>query len=308
MIDSPAAPAEREPSLPDPTAPLTASGNLRRRAAVSRSIEIGARASALGAVALLGGVVYTVIQKGAPALSWRFLTTSSPGADGGIANAILGTAVLVAFAALLAVPIGVLTGLYLTEFAGPNSRSAQVLKLVLDLLQGLPTIIAGIVVYGLLVTAFHQQTGLAGSVALAVVMLPLTARASQEVLLLVPGTLREAADSLGVDRWRTVLGVIVPAAAGGIATGALLSVARAAGETAPLLIVNSIYNPISIELNPFGHGVPSIPMYIWTTFDLPAPAAVTAAWGAALVLLAGILIVNVFARLLLARSRAKMRA
>ena len=139
-------------------------------------------------------------------------------------------------------------------------------------------------------------------------MLPLIARSSQEVLLLVPGNLREAADALGVDRWRTVVGVILPAAVGGIATGAILSIARAAGETAPLLLVNSIYNPNSMQLNLFGHGVPSIPVYIWTTFDLPSAQALTATWGAALVLLAGILIANIFARLLLARSRAKMRA
>jgi phosphate transport system permease protein len=299
----------RDPALPDPTAPLTATGNLRRRVAVSRLISILATASAVFAVALLFNVAYTVIQKGAPAISFSFLTQNSSGlAGGGIANALLGTIVLVAFGALIALPIGVLTGLYLTEFASPTSRFGNALKLVLDLLQGLPTIIVGVVVYGLLVASQHLETGFAGGIALAIVMLPMIARSSQEVLLLVPNSMREAADALGVERWRTVTGIILPAAAGGIATGAILSIARAAGETAPLLLVDSIYNPTQTQLNLFGHGVPSIPMFIYTTYDLPTTSALTRAWGAALVLLTAILAANVGARFLLARSRAKMGA
>jgi phosphate transport system permease protein len=297
----------RHPSQPDPTAPLTASGNLRRRAAVSRVVELLATASAVAAVALLADVVYTVASHGGPALSFNFLFKNQQGiGGGGIANSLIGTGVLVAFGALIAVPIGVLTGLYLTEFANPRARSARGLKLVLDLLQGLPTIVVGVVIYGLIVVTEGRESGFAGSVALSIVMLPLIARSSQEVLLLVPSTLREAADALGVDRWRTVLGVILPAAIGGIATGAILAIARAAGETAPLLIANSIFDPNSTELNIFGHGVPSIPMYIYSTFDLPSPQALTDAWGAALVLLALIFAANIGARFLLARSRAKM--
>lgn len=235
---------ERHPSLPDPAAPLTASGNLRRRAAVSRAISGFATASALVAVALLVDVAYTVVDKGASSVSWSFLTQNSRGlAGGGIANALIGTGVIVVVGAVIAVPVGVLTGLYLTEFAGPQSRSGRAMKLALDLLQGLPTIIVGIVVYGLIVAAEHKETGFAGSIALAIVMLPMIARSSQEVLRLVPGSLREAADALGVQRWRTVLGVVLPSAVGGIATGAILAIARAAGETAPLLAVDSLYRP-----------------------------------------------------------------
>lgn len=297
----------RHPSLPDPTAPLTPTGNLRRRLAVSRVIETLAIASAVFAVALLVNVAYTAVSKGAPAISWAFLTQNSSGlAGGGIANALLGSVVIVAFGAVIALPVGILTGLYLTEFAGVDARSTRLLMLVLDLLQGLPTIIVAVVVFGLIVGPEHLETGLAASIALAIIMLPLIARSSQEVLLLVPGSLREAADALGVERWRTVLGVILPTAAGGIATGAILSIARAAGETAPLLILDSLYQPARTQLDIFGHGVPSIPMYIWTTYDLPTPNAVTLAWGAALVLLACILAANIGARVLLARSRAKM--
>jgi phosphate transport system permease protein len=290
--------------LYDPTAPLAPTGNLGRRVRVSRFVELAATTAALFAVALLIEVVYEVGHRGGAALSVDFLTKNASG--GGSANALLGTAVIVALAALIAVPIAVLTGIYLTEFAGPKSRLARVLKLVLDMLQGLPTIIVGVVVYGLIVVAEGKMTGFAASVALSIVMLPLIARASQEVLLLVPGNLREAADSLGVERWRTVLGVILPAALGGIATGAILSIARAAGETAPLLLVDSLYNPNATQLVPFGNGVPNIPIYIYTTYDLPSPIALTRAWGAAFVLLVFILLANIGARLLLARSRAKM--
>jgi phosphate transport system permease protein len=300
-IDPPRAP------LFDPTAPLTPSGNLRRRAAVSRIVAIAASGAALFAVALLVVLVAGVVSRGAGAINLDFLTKNPSGlSGGGIANALVGTGVIVAFGALIAVPIGILTGIYLTEFAGAGSRPAQALKLVLDLLQGLPTIIVGVFAYGLIVATSHQMSGFAGSIALSIVMLPLIARSSLEVLLLVPNNLREAADALGVNRWRTVLGVILPAALGGIATGAILSIARAAGETAPLLFVDSLYNPTATQLNIFGHGVPSIPIYIFTNYDLPTQSAVTNVWGAALVLLTFILLANILARVLLARVRARM--
>jgi phosphate transport system permease protein len=303
-----ATPAAGEQPLFDPTAPLVASGNLRRRAAVSRAVDVVGSAAALIAVAMLVVVVFAVFKRGLSVLSFSFVFSNPSGlASGGIFNSLLGTAMIVALAAIIAVPIGVLTGLYLTEFAGPRSRSAQVLKLALDLLQGLPTVIVGLFIYGLIVIPQHNESGFAGSVALSVVMLPLIARSSQEVLLLVPGSLREAADALGVARWRTVLGVILPAALGGIVTGAILSIARAAGETAPLLFVNAIFDPTKTQLMLFGHGVPSVPMLILSTADLPIPDAIARAWGAAFLLLTFILVANVAARMLLARSRAKMK-
>lgn len=291
---------------PDWTAPLTPSGNLRRRAAVDRLVHVSATAAALFAVAMLVVVVYGVAVRGASALSLGFVVDNPSGlASGGIANALLGTIEIVAFGAVIALPLGILTGLYLTEFAGPQSRTARALKLALDMMQGLPTIVVGLFVYGLIVIPEHRESGFAGSIALAIVMLPLMARASQEVLLLVPGSLREAADALGVSRWRTVLSVILPAALGGIATGAILAVARAAGETAPLLICDSIFNQNTTTLNLF-HGVPSVSMFIYTSYDLPLPDAVVRAWGAAFVLMMMILLANILARLLLAHSRAKM--
>ena len=173
---------------------------------VDRFVQIVATAAALAAVAVL---VIVVVRRGGPrrrGAQPRLRVHNPHGlAGGGIANALLGTLEIVAVAALIALPLGILTGLYLTEFAGPRSRTARTLKLALDMMQGLPTIVVGLFVYGLIVIPQHKESGFAGAVALSIVMLPLIARASQEVLLLVPGSLREAADALGVNRWRAVL-------------------------------------------------------------------------------------------------------
>ena len=151
----------------------------------------------------------------------------------------------------------------------------------------------------------HHDSGFAGAIALSVVMLPLIARSSQEVLLLVPGTLREAADALGVTRWRTVLTVILPAALGGIVTGSILAIARAAGETGPCSW-SAGCSPRPRRLDIFGHGVPNIPVTIFTLSEAADPAGFDRAWGAALVLLVMILIANIAARLLLARTRRRL--
>jgi phosphate transport system permease protein len=292
-------------AVPDPTAPLTATGNLRRRAFVSRLFEGSATAAALLAVAVLGIVVYSVIKNGAAALNWDFITKNPPqfGGGGGIANAIIGTAILTLLATAIAMPIAVLVALYLSEFSG--QRVAGAIRLVLDLLNGIPTVVVSLFVFGLLV-AGHQQSGFAVSLALAVIMLPLIARATQEVLQLVPQSLRDAADALGVARRRTILGVVLPAAMGGIVTATVLAAARAAGETAPALFLSSIYNPGQTQLNPFGHPVPNVPVLIFTLSEQADPSGFTRAWGAALVLLTVILIANIGARALLARSRAKV--
>lgn len=290
----------------DPASPLTHSGNLRRRMFVSRLVTGGSILAAAAAVLILAIVVWDVAKRGASALSWDFLTTNPVGlVGGGIANAIIGTTLIVAMATVIAMPVGVATAVYLTEFAGPRSRSGRALRTALDLMQGIPTIVVGLFVFGLLVDG-HGDSGFAGSVALAIVMLPLIARSSQEVIRLVPETMREAADALGVQRWRTILTVILPAALGGIVTGTILAVARAAGETAPLLLTDSLYNPTQTQLNIFGHGVPNIPVLILTTSNLGIPQAFARGWGAAFVLLGMILIANVGARVLLARYRARL--
>src|SRR5262249_18708498 len=174
----------------DPTAPLTPSGNLRRRSAVSRLVQIGATAAAAFAIAVLVIVCFGVARRGAASLRLSFVVDNPQGlASGGIFNSLIGTLEIVAFGALIALPLGVLTGLYLTEFAGPRSRAARTLKSALDVMAGLPTIVVGLFVYGLIVIPQHRQSGFAGGIALAIVMLPLMARSSQEVLLLVPSSL-----------------------------------------------------------------------------------------------------------------------
>lgn len=292
----------------DPTAPLTASGNLRRRDVANRLLEGTAMAAALLAIAVLAVVVYGVAQRGASALSWSFLTQDPApfgAAGGGIKAALVGTALIATIATAIATPIGVLAAIYLAEFAGRGSRFGSALKLALDLMQGLPTIVIGLFVYGLLVLPMHRQSGIAGAVALAIVMLPLIARSSQEVLLVVPSSLRTAADALGVARWRTVLTVVLPAAMGGIITATLLAVARAAGETAPLLLVTSLVKP-GTTLDLFGQAVPNVPVLIFTASESADASAFARAWGAALVLLVMILIANVASRVLAARFRARL--
>jgi phosphate transport system permease protein len=296
-----------ESDLFDPRGPLTPSGNLHRRQRVSRLVEAAQTAAALLAVALLGLVIYSVVSRAASVLSFDFLIKAPPlliGAPGGgIAPAIVGTAVIVALAAAIAAPVGILVALYLTEFAG--RRTASAIRLALDLLNGMPTILIGLFIFGLLVVG-HHQSGFAGSVALAVVMLPLIARATQEVLQLVPASLREAADALGVSHWRTVRGVVLPAARGGILTATMLAVARAAGETAPLLFTCSIFaNNVSID--PFGsQGLPNIPVYIFTASEAADPYGFARAWGAAFVLLAFILLANIGVRAFASRSSPGM--
>jgi phosphate transport system permease protein len=284
----------------DPAAPLTPSGNLRRRRAFSRAAEYGATAAAVLAVAVLAIVVYTVLKRGAGALSFEFLFTGAPT---GIGPAIVGTVVIVALATAIAMPLGILIALYLTEFAG-GGRVDRTVRMTLDLINGLPSIVLGVFVFGLLVYG-RPQFAFAGSVALAIIELPLIARGSQEVLLLVPGSLREAADALGVSRWRTVLGVILPSALGGILTSTVLAVARAAGETAPLILTTSAFDARFVSLNP-AEALPNIPMTIFSLSEEANPEGFTRAWGSSLVLISFILFASLGARALLARSKRKM--
>ena len=290
----------------DQSRPLSASGHLRRRQLVSRLIEASHTVSALLAVAVLTIVVYSVASRGASALSIDFLTKGPPvlpdTPGGGIAPEIIGTALLMVMATLIAMPVSILIALYLTEFAGP--RLARVIRLALDLMNGLPTIVVGLFVFGLLVVG-HYQSGFAGALALAIIMLPLIARATQEVLLRVPSDLREAADALGVSRWRTVRGVILPTARGGIMTATVLALARASGETAPLIFTCSIFSN-TVSLHIFGQAVPNIPVYIFNASEAADPYGFARAWGAGLVLLMFILLDSLSARMLLNRSQPRM--
>jgi phosphate transport system permease protein len=255
-------------------------------------------------VAVLAIVVYSVAARGASALNIDFFTKGPPALPdtpgGGIAPEIVGTALLMGVATLIAMPVGVLIALYLTEFAEP--RPGRAIRLALDLMNGLPTIVVGLFIFGLLVVG-HYQSGFAGALALAIIMLPLIARATQEVLLRVPTDLREAAAALGVSHWRTVRGVVLPAARGGILTATVLAVARASGETAPLIMTCSIFSN-TVTLRIFGQALPNIPVYIFNASEAADPYGFARAWGAGLVLLLFILLSSLAARILLSNPRS----
>ena len=221
-------------------------------------MEISAWTAALLAVAVLALVIASVAIKGSGAISLDFLTgnTSNFGA-GGIGNAIVGSAIIVGIATLMAVPFGILVAIYTSEFAG--QRSGFAIRYVLDILNGVPTIVTGIFIFGLIVVPHSKQSGFAGSVALAIVMLPLIARSCHEVLTLVPGSVKEAGLALGASRWRTTLSITVPTALSGMITGALLAVARAVGETAPLLLVTSVFADL-VQTDP-SQALPNIPVH-----------------------------------------------
>ena len=284
---------------------------LRRRRVVNRSMEALAWLAAAVAVAILGIVVWSVGKRGASELNLNFLTKSQaqnpyalhPTAEG-LANAFAGSLVIVGLATLMALPVGILVAIYVNEFAPRAIRNG--VGLALDVLNGIPAIVIGIFVYGLLVVG-HGPSGFAGAFALAVLMLPLVARATIEVLALVPESLREASLGLGVPRWRTTLGIVLPQTIGGIVTGTVLAVARVSGETAPLLLCSSIVGT-AVGWNPH-HALFSVPLAIFELSESPDPADHARAWAAALVLLLFILVASLTARWLATRSRRKiMRA
>jgi phosphate transport system permease protein len=288
---------------PDPAFSLRPSGNLARRLLISRAAQAGAVvAAALAVVILLILIGFTVVH-GIGALSWSFLTGNLPAATGqagGIGPALLGTAELALIAGAISVILGILTALFLTEFASP--RIAAPVAAVLDVLAGLPTIVAGVFVYGIVVAHFGES-GIAAAIALSMVMTPLVARATLESLRRVPTTWRDAAAALGVSHWRTVLTVILPGAASGITTAAILAVARGAGETAPLLFTSALYGN-GVQLNPL-HALPNLPLEIYSLIETGYPVSVQMAWGAAFLLMMTILLVNIAARIGLRRGERK---
>jgi phosphate transport system permease protein len=286
------------------TITLRGDRRVRRRRIVNRAAEVLALVAAAGAIVVLAIVVFSVAKRGGAELSWSFLTSPLPlfgQPGGGIAPLIVGSALIVGIATLIALPLGVLTALFLTEFA--SRRVAAPIQLTLDLMAGLPSIILGVFVFGLLVYG-HTQSGYAGGFALSIVMLPLIARSTQETLRLVPPAHREGALALGASRWRTALGVVLPSALGGILTGTVLAIARAAGETAPLLFATSIFaNDISWNVR---HALPNMPVQIFIWSESPDPEDHRRAWATALVLLVFVLITSLLARAALARSRKKL--
>jgi phosphate transport system permease protein len=284
---------------------LKASGRSRRRLLTSRFAQAVAVVAAFGAVAVLAIVVINVVQKAIPALSWDLFTKNQATfgeAGGGIANAIVGSAIITGIATAFAVPIGVLVAIYVSEFAPDQIR--RYIRLALDVLNGVPSVIIGIFVYSLLVVGSGQAAWKA-SFALAVIMLPLVSRTTIEVLSLVPSSLREASFGLGVSKWRTVLFVVLPTVKGGILTGSTLAMARAAGETAPILFTSSIFLN-SVVTDP-RQAMNTLPFTIFSYSEQADTNLNQQAWAAAFILMMFVLVTSLSARFLLARSERKLK-
>ena len=281
----------------------------KRRKRMSFFMECVGTAASLLAVAVLLIVILSVFKHGAPALSWSFLTETPSSSVfitnssdvGGIANSIVGTLIMVGIATLIAVPVGILTAIFTTEFARPSAANA--VRLVLNMLSGIPTIVIGVFIFTLLVTG-RGQSGFAGGIALSIIMLPLIARSTEEVLLLVPPTLREGGMALGATRSHTVLTVILPTAVGGIVTATIVAVARAAGETAPLLFTTSIVAS-TVSYDP-SQPLASLPLSIFENSEQPSQVLQQQAWAAALVLITLVLVGSLLGRLLSLRTRRQI--
>jgi len=289
-----------------PRGPLPpVSGRRRRADRFARSLLWLATGVAIVPLVL---VIYYILSKGLGALSVEFFTTDPTGdffgAQGGVKSAILGTIEIVGAAALVAVPLGVGVALYLTEYGG-DGRLARAVRFFVDVMTGVPSIVFGLFIYLTLVLAGvggSSFAGWKGSAALALLMLPVVTRSAEVVLQLVPGSLREAALALGAPRWKVIVRVILPSAASGIVTGSLLAIARAAGETAPLLFTATIVKATTFNLN---EPMNSLPAQIFQDLKQPNDELVQRAWGGAITLVAMILIVTLIAKLIQRRSRVQ---
>jgi phosphate transport system permease protein len=258
--------------------------------------------AALGVVSILFMILGYLIYNGGHSLSLSFFTQlPKPVGEtgGGMANAIVGSLKLLFLAAIIGLPIGLMAGVYLAEFGGKTF--SFVIRYTNDLLNGVPSIVIGIFAYSLVVLPVKHFSALAGGVALAMMVVPVTVRSTEEFLKAVPNNMREAAMALGASRWKTIATVVLPAASGGILTGMLLALARVAGETAPLL-----FTAFSNRFWSQGWGQPiaSLPVMIYTYAIAPYDDWHRQAWAAGLVLLTLVLLSNLGARFILARSKS----
>jgi phosphate transport system permease protein len=277
----------------------------RRRQLTDRVARATTLAFTLLALVPLVLVIYYLLKEGLGAFSVHFFTTDPSGRflgdPGGIRSAIVGTVIIVGVATAIAIPLGVGVALYLVEY-GRRSLFANVVRYFIDVMTGVPSVVFGLFIYIVLVISQIGGTFAAwkGAVALALLMLPVVARASEVVLNLVPNELRESALALGAPRWRVVFRVVLPTAAPGLVTGSMLAIARAAGETAPLLFTVAFVNGVSYDV---GQRMNSLPLQIFNDVGQAQDRLVQRAWGAALTLVLMILAVTLVARLVQTRSR-----
>jgi phosphate transport system permease protein len=290
--------------MDDQLARFAVSPRRRRTDRIARALLLAGTLVALVPLVL---IVYYLLRKGLGAWSVSFFTTDPTGntffassSIGGIKSAILGTLEMVALASALAIPVGVGVALWLVEYGRP-AWFANTVRFFVDVLTGVPSIVFGLFIYiALIVGTGSTYAGYKGSLALALLMLPIVVRSAEVILALVPGALRESALALGAARWKVVFRVVLPTALTGLLTGVLLAVARAAGETAPLLFTAGHTNKTTLDLGQFMN---SLPYQIYNDVTSPTTAVVNRAWGAALTLVTMILLLNLLARLIARRSR-----
>jgi phosphate transport system permease protein len=253
------------------------------------------------AILMLGLILGYTLAHGISALNLDFLTQAAKPvgeAGGGMRNEILGTLILVALGSLLALPVGLMAGIFLSEFGSP--RLASMVRFVADILAGVPSIVVGVFAYAIVVRPMHSYSALSAGVALAIIMIPIVARTAEESLRLVPSSMREAALALGITRWRAVMGVIIPGALTGIITGVMLAVARIAGETAPLLFT-ALGSQFGVQglLKPIG----AIPLQIYHYALSPYPDWQQQAWAGAFLLILLVLGISIVVRWITGRRR-----
>jgi phosphate transport system permease protein len=275
----------------------------RTSARKATNVVVAALASgaALLSLAVLASILWTLISRGAPALRLSVLTTSMAptGEHGGLANAIVGSLIQVGIGMVIATPVGVLAGTYLSEYAR-GSRLGDVTRFVSDILLSAPSILIGLFVYVLLVATTKTYSGFAGGVALAVIAIPIIIRTTEDMLSLVPVALREAAAALGAPKWKVVTQIAWRAAGSGMLTGILLALARAAGETAPLLFTSLGNLNWSTSL---ARPMASLPVAIYQFASSPYEDLVQLAWAGALLITLGVLAINIIAQLTVGRRR-----
>lgn len=271
------------------------------RRAADRTVTTIVTAMFLTALVPLISLIYTVVKRGIVRFDGTFLTSTMQGvvgAGGGAKHAIYGTLIITGLAALISIPVGMLAAIYLVEYG--RGRLAKAVTFLVDVMTGIPSIVAGLFAYALFVIIVGPgvRFGIGGAVALSVLMTPVVVRATEEMLKLVSAELREASYALGVPKWRTIIKVVLPVAAAGIATGITLAVARVIGETAPLLLIAG--NSINVNLDPFDGRMQTLPVFAYYSFTqpgVPAEAGIDRAWAAALVLMIIVLVLNLVARL-----------
>ena len=272
-----------------------------RRAAVDRFVTALIWTSFAVAVSPLVWLLYVVIHNGLPAINAAFLSTSMLNVigdeQGGIYHALIGTLLITIAAAIISVPIGIMTAIYLVEY-GRTSRTARLITFLVDVMTGIPSIVAGLFALALLVLFLGPayRAGIGGSIALSLLMIPTVVRSSEEMMRLVPDDLREASYALGVPKWRTITRVVLPTSLAGIVTGVVLAVSRVIGETAPLLVVAGATDGVNTNL--FDGRMTTLPVFIYSQYATSTPVGYQRAWGGALVLIALVMMLNLVARII----------